>query len=189
MKRQIELHERKVPYTLKVSKRAKRLRLAIYCNGAFVVTAPKDLEQSLVEKFIIKKSQWVLDKIDYFSVFAKSLKVKNTKADFLKYKEQAQALAEQKVDQFNKIYGFKYHQINIKDQKTRWGSCSKKGNLNFNYKIALLPEKLAEYIVVHELCHLGEFNHSQKFWNLVARGMPDYLEIKEELKRSGLYLH
>jgi hypothetical protein len=62
----------------------------------------------------------------------------------------------------------------------------RKGNLNFNYKIALLPERLADYIIVHELCHLKEVNHSQKFWNLVAKMMPDYLEIRNELKRSGI---
>ncbi|MCU0660293.1 MAG: M48 family metallopeptidase [Candidatus Pacebacteria bacterium] len=90
---------------------------------------------------------------------------------------------------FNKVYKFKFNKVSIKNQKTRWGSCSKRGNLNFNYKIALLPEKLAEYVVVHELCHLGQFNHSQKFWNLVAKTMPDYLDIKEELKRSGLRFH
>jgi len=94
-----------------------------------------------------------------------------------------------KVAKFNKIYGFEYNKINIKNQKTRWGSCSKKGNLNFNYKIALLPERMAEYIVVHELCHLGEFNHSRKFWNLVAKTMPEYQEITEDLKRSGLRFH
>ncbi len=189
MKKHIELHKRKVPYTLKVSKRAKRLRLAIYCDGVFVVTAPRNLEMNLVEKYIIQKSQWVLDKLDYFSGFAESFKVKNTKVEFIKHKENAQKLAEKKVAKFNKIYKFKYSKINIKNQKTRWGSCSKKGNLNFNYKIALLPERLAEYIVVHELCHLGQFNHSRKFWNLVAKTIPNYLDIKEDLKRSGLRFH
>jgi predicted metal-dependent hydrolase len=189
MKKHIELHKRKVPYTLKVSKRAKRLRLAVYCDGAFVVTAPRHLPGNMVERFIIQKSQWVLDKLDYFSGFAESFKVKNTKADYLKYKDIALKLAEKKVAKFNKIYKFNFNQITIKNQKTRWGSCSKKGNLNFNYKITLLPERLAEYIVVHELCHLGEFNHSRKFWNLVAKTMPDYLEIKEDLKRSGLRFH
>ena len=189
MKKNIELHKRKVPYILKVSKRAKRLRLAVYCDGAFVVTAPKHLQTTLVEKYIIEKSQWILGKIDYFSEFSESLKVKNNEADFLKYKEVAQKLAEKKVKKFNKIYKFQYNKINIKNQKTRWGSCSKKGNLNFNYKIALLPDRMAEYIVVHELCHLGEFSHSRKFWNLVAKTMPDYLKITEDLKRSGLRFH
>ncbi len=72
------------------------------------------------------------------------------------------------------------------NQRTKWGSCSKKGNLNFNYKIALMPEKIADYIVVHELCHLKEFNHSRKFWNLVVKIIPDYLEIKKELKNKSL---
>lgn len=189
MKKHIELHEREIPYTLKVSKRAKRLRLAIYCDGAFVVTTPKNLDFSVVEKFIIQKSQWVIDKLDYFRGFAESFKHKNTKAEYLKYQEQARTLATDKIAKFNKIYKFSYNKINIKNQKTRWGSCSKRGNLNFNYKIALLPERLAEYIVVHELCHLEQFNHSQKFWNLVAKSMPDYLEIKEDLKRSGLRFH
>ncbi len=189
MKKHIELQKRKVPYILKVSRQAKRLRLSVYCDGVFVVTTPRNLHSNVIEKFIIKKSQWVLDKIDYFSSFVNLFKLKNTKADFIKYKEVAQKLAEAKVTKFNKIYKFKFNKINVKNQKTRWGSCSRKGNLNFNYKIALLPERLAEYIVVHELCHLGEFNHSYKFWNLVAKTIPGYLEIKEDLKRSGLRFH
>jgi len=189
MTKHIELHKRKVPYTLKVSNRAKRLRLAVYCDGAFVVTAPKNIHPNIIEKFIIQRSQWVLDKIDYFSNFSGSFKTKNTKADYLEYKEKAHNIAEEKILKFNKLYKFKFNKINIKNQKTRWGSCSRKGNLNFNYKIALLPERLSEYIIVHELCHLGEFNHSRKFWNLVSKGIPDYLEIKNELKINGLKFH
>lgn len=189
MKKHIELHKRKVPYTLKVSKRAKRLRLAVYCDGAFVVTAPRNLQTNIIERFIVQKSQWVIDKIDYFSTFSNSLKTKNTKLEFLKYKDQALTLAKERITKYNKIYKLKFNKINIKNQKTRWGSCSKKGNLNFNYKIALLPIKLTDYVIVHELCHLEQFNHSHKFWNLVAKGMPDYLDIKNELKKSGLRFH
>ena len=109
-----------------------------------------------------------------------------SKKDYKKYKAEAERFLYDRVDVLNKFYGFKYNKINVKNQKTRWGSCSKKGNLNFNYKIALLPQKMADYIVVHELCHLGQFNHSQKFWNLVAKGMPDYLEIRDELKKAGM---
>jgi predicted metal-dependent hydrolase len=186
MKKHIELHKRKVSYTLKVSQRAKRLRLSVYCDGAFVVTAPQNVTSGLIEQFIIRKSQWVLDKLDYFKSFSKTFFVKNTKADYIKYKIQAKQLAEQKVTQFNKIYRFDFNTINIKNQKTRWGSCSRKGNLNFNYKIAFLPEKLADYIIVHEICHLGQFNHSQKFWNLVAKTIPDYREIRNELRSIGV---
>lgn len=189
MKKDIELHKRKVQYTLKVSNRAKRMRLAVYCDGDFVVTAPRHVSNSIVEKFIISRSGWILDKMNFFKSLEGSSLFKDTKATFDLYKEQAQILAENRVEHYNKIYKFKFNKITIKNQKTRWGSCSKKGNLNFNYKIALLPESLADYIVVHELCHLGEFNHSQKFWNLVAKVMPNYLEIRNDLKKQGLTLH
>lgn len=110
----------------------------------------------------------------------------NSKKDFIKHKEQALLLARNRVAYFNNSYNFGLNKINIRNQKTRWGSCSKKGNINFNYKIAFLPARLADYIIVHELCHLGEFNHSSSFWNLVAQTAPDYLEIRRELKRTGI---
>ena len=106
----------------------------------------------------------------------------NRRREYLKYKNRARGLAQKRLVYFNQFYGFKYHRIFIKKQKTRWGSCSKKGNLNFNYKIALLPPKLADYIIVHELCHLKEFNHSKEFWNLVAENFPDYKKIRKEIR-------
>lgn len=186
MKKWIELHKKNVEYTLKVSQRARRMRLAIYCDGNFVVTAPQDMNANVIEQFIIKKSRWILDKLEYFKSISGQVFTKGTKKDYEEYKELALALAQKKINHFNNDYGFKFNKINIKNQKTRWGSCSKKGNLNFNYKIALLPERLSDYIIVHELCHLKEFNHSQKFWNLVAKIMPDYLEIRNELRKSGI---
>lgn len=105
---------------------------------------------------------------------------------YAKYKEVAREVAHKKLEEFNKIYNFKYGKISIKNQKTRWGSCSRSGNINFNYKIALLPDRLADYIIVHELCHLGEFNHSKNFWNLVEKTIPDYEQRREELKKKRL---
>lgn len=105
-----------------------------------------------------------------------------SKAEFSQYKEKARKLVEEKIAKWNAVYNFKYNRISIKNQRTRWGSCSKKGNLNFNYKLALIPTHLAEYIVVHELCHLKEFNHSKNFWDLVTKAVPDYRECRKELK-------
>ncbi len=112
---------------------------------------------------------------------------------------------EERIKYFNKKYGFHYNKINVKNQKTRWGSCSKKRNLNFNYKILFLPEKARDYIIVHELCHLRELNHSRNFWGLVAKIFPEWRakkvkfllppslslgrEIKKELKNNVLNLH
>ncbi len=97
-------------------------------------------------------------------------------------KETALKIATEKVEHFNQFYNFKYNKISIRNQKTRWGSCSKKGNLNFNFKIALLPNELADYLVVHEICHLGEFNHSENFWKLVSKQIPNYKVLRGELR-------
>jgi len=107
----------------------------------------------------------------------------NSRKDLEKYRTQASELATSRLEIFNTTYGFTYGKISIRNTKSRWGSCSKKGNLNFNYRIVFLPPHLADYLVVHELCHLGEFNHSQKFWNLVGQTIPDFKERRKELRR------
>ena len=75
--------------------------------------------------------------------------------------------------------------IAIRDQKSRWGSCSRKGNLNFNWKLIMAPPPALDYVVIHELCHLHEFNHSPRFWQLVAAQMPEYESWKKWLKQHG----
>ena len=186
MKKQINLHKRDIEYTFKTSKRARRIRLAVYCDGAFVVTAPQSMNESIIEQFIIKKSHWVIAKLEYFKKFPGWIFAKNSHRDYLKYKAEARTLALKRIEIFNQIYRYQFRRLNIKNQKTRWGSCSKTGSLNFNYKIALLPPHISDYIIVHELCHLGEFSHSPKFWSLVAKTIPDYLSIKNELKQNSL---
>ncbi len=188
MQKKIELQKRNIEYTLKLSKKSRHLRLAVYNGGEFVVTAPWRLSLPFIERFIIRKSKWVLEKIDQLIALPKPIKAKSSKIDYLKYKAVARKIARDKMNYFNQFYNFKWRKIAIKNTKTRWGSCSKQGNINFNYKIALLPEKLADYIIVHELCHLGELNHSRRFWALVSRSVPDYRQIKQELHKNSLKL-
>ncbi len=109
------------------------------------------------------------------------LRRKNRK-EYLACKESARQLVLERIKHYNDFYQFKVGRISIKNQKSRWGSCSKKGNLNFNYKIIFLPKEVADYVVVHELCHLGQFNHSPAFWQLVAQTLPQYQELKKKLK-------
>lgn len=178
--------EKKISYKLKRSKRAKRMRLAVYCDGAVVVTSPFGVQQPLIEKFLTDKKQWVRDKIQFFkSVDSKAIRTFSHR-DYLENKDGALALVHERVRFYNKVYGFSFNKIFIKNQKTRWGSCSKKGNLNFHYKIAFMPEKFLDYVVVHELCHLKEFNHSKNFWALVKESLPNYLDIKKEFRKYQL---
>ena len=103
-------------------------------------------------------------------------------ANYVKNKERARVLVHQRVFHFNKIYNFEFGRIAIKDQRRVWGSCSAKGNLNFNYRLVFLPQGLSDYVIVHELCHLKELNHSKNFWELVKIAVPDHKDIRRKLK-------
>lgn len=102
---------------------------------------------------------------------------------YLAHKEQARALIHDRLHHFNQHYGLTWNRVAIRNQRRCWGSCSSLGNLNFSYKLLFLPPHLTDYIVVHELCHLLELNHGQRFWELVAEQIPDHRERRHELRR------
>lgn len=165
-------------YTLKTSARAKYIRITVRPDGTVAVTKPKRVSIHMVEHYIKEKSSWIEEKLRSLPQIQT---IQHTTQEISRLKIQALHIVEEKVKFFNAHYLFAYKKISIKNQKTRWGSCSKQGNLNFNYKIAVLPERLADYLVVHELCHLGEFNHSQNFWDLVGEVLPNYKALRAEL--------
>jgi predicted metal-dependent hydrolase len=110
--------------------------------------------------------------------------IRQSAADFAEKKAAALLLITEKAERFNAFYKFAYASIRIKNQRSRWGSCSSKGNLNFNYSLIYLPSHLADYVVVHELCHLKALNHGPSFWNLVKEAMPDYALRRRELRQK-----
>jgi len=182
-KKKITLRNEKIEYTLRKHRQAKRLKVAIYCDGNCVVTLPWHMGILNAEQFIRKNGEWILEKMKAMKkIGRKSIFARSDHKEYLKLKEYARDFVSKRLEKYNQIYGFNYKNVAIRNQKTRWGSCSAKGNLNFNYKIILLPPRHAEYIIVHELCHLKEFNHSKRFWNLVAQTFPDYEKIVAQLK-------
>ncbi len=102
------------------------------------------------------------------------------------HKKIARALVENRLTHFNAYYGHTYARISIRNQKTRWGSCSTKGTLSFNVRLIFLPPHLIDYIVIHELCHLAQMNHSPLFWSLLVRTCPQYRNCREELRHISL---
>lgn len=183
MTNRITLRNEKIEYQLKKHRRAKRLKVAIYCGGDVVVTAPWRMNFSNVERFIRQNAQWIIDKLKKMRrEREQSIFVKNNPKEYRRLKEAARAFVHQRLEKWNAHYGFSYKRVFIRNQRTRWGSCSSNGNLSFNYKIILLPSKLADYIIVHELCHLREFNHSRRFWNLVSQTFPDHEKIVAKMK-------
>lgn len=174
--------EQKIKYQLKKSARARRMRLAVYCDGSVVATAPHHFSDNYIENWIHEKADWILRKIKYFEKKGFRSVPKRTRGEYKKYKEQSRMLAENRLKYFSSAYGIDYGKISIRNQKTRWGSCSRHGNLSFNYKIAKIAPHLADYIIVHELCHIRQFNHSKNFWSLVALTVPDYKNIRKQIK-------
>ena len=100
----------------------------------------------------------------------------------MQHKESARTLVHARIAHYNELYQVEIKRVAIKNSRSRWGSCSLGGNLNFNYRLVLLRQELADYVVVHELCHLKHFNHSADFWAEVARACPGWKALRRELK-------
>jgi predicted metal-dependent hydrolase len=179
-------YSKNIEYTIRKSARAKRLRLAVYCDGTVVLTTPVGTKASVIERFFEEKKQWVQRKLELFQSVDNTLLTAHSDDDYNERKDEARALVLRRARHYNKVLGVVWKDVVIKNQKTRWGSCSKKGNITINYKILYLPRKLQDYVIVHEMCHLKEFNHSKKFWRLLASVLPEWEEIKGELKSHGL---
>lgn len=189
MLKRIKLKDREISYTLKASKRARHLRLSIHLDGCLVVTQPRFFSDRTTENFIVVHADWIIKHLDRFAQNPLSLTAAtNPRIDYLAKKEEARILINDRLNYFNRFYNFEYKKVGIRNQSTRWGSCSRRGNLSFNYRLVDLAPAVSDYIIVHELCHLQEFNHSSYFWRLVAQTLPDYKDRRRSLrsKKDGL---
>lgn len=180
-----------IDYKVLKSRRTKNLRITVKQTGECVVSAPRWVTENTIKQFVESKLDWVLKVLKNFKdkgflPIEKRQTKKQKRQEYLKLKEKARSLVLERLEFFNRHYNFKYNKIAIRAQSTRWGSCSANKNLNFNYKVALLSPYLLDYIVVHELCHLGQFNHSKAFWFLVGETIPDFKERVMELKKQNV---
>lgn len=182
-KRNININGKNIEYTLKKVKGSKSVRLAVHADGRFVISAPKWYPMYVINRFIEEKSQWIFDKVKDIDFDCVAKKKEDDEEHYRKSIGLARAVVNSRLEFFNRHYGFSYNRVSIKNQKTCWGSCSQKSNLNFNYNIINLSEQQRDYVIVHELCHLQELNHSQNFWKLVSQKVPDYRKIRQELKK------
>ncbi|MEN9582697.1 MAG: hypothetical protein RL641_651 [Candidatus Parcubacteria bacterium] len=167
---------------IKKSSRAKRLRLTVRADGTVLLTQPALMPAETALKFAHEKGDWIARAVAYYKK-ADILPIpKPSKRDYDKYKREAKLLVLEKLRFHNEHYHFDFKNVSIKNQKSRWGSCSRHKNLNFSYRIVFLPEHLQDYLVVHELCHTKVFNHGYEFWHLVKEKIP-ITHIREFKKR------
>lgn len=147
--------------TLEIKRRARvrYLRLAIDSVGAVTLTAPKTYPFFLIKLFITKKWSWIIEKSQQRKNRPSLLAIKHAPIEINNFKKITKNLVLERLGHFNQFYNLQYKKISVRNQKSRWGSCSSKSSLSFNYRLCLLPRELADYIIVHELCHLQEMNH------------------------------
>jgi predicted metal-dependent hydrolase len=172
-----------IDYTLRRSSRARRVSLSVSSRGELTATIPELAGTRLAETFIREKIRWILKNQSHAERSSRAT-LPSDHASYQRHKEAARAMVRARLSHFNKQYQFAVGGVRIKNTSSLWGSCSSKRNLNFNYRLVLLPQVLADYVIVHELCHLAELNHSPRFWRLVATVLPQYRQYEKQL---GLY--
>lgn len=163
----------------------KTVAIQIMPDGQVLVRCPVRLKEDAVAAFVKEKAAWIQKQLARLCLEDVG---KLTPDEINQLRRQARELVAQRVQYYAAQMGVSYGRISIRAQHTLWGSCSSKRNLNFNCLLALVPMEVLDYIVVHELCHLKEMNHSEKFWQEVERILPDYQIQKKWLKENGTKL-
>lgn len=175
-----------ITYNL-IRSRRKTLAVEIKSDGQIIVRAPYRISKKEIDRFVLEKADW----IEKHQNAVKSRQAAMTQTKRLT-SDEIRELADkalidipERVRHYAPYVGVSYGRITIRNQKTRWGSCSAKGNLNFNCLLMLAPPEVRDYVVVHELCHRLEMNHSTRFWAQVEKVLPDYRIHKKWLKDHG----
>ncbi|MDF3001857.1 MAG: metal-dependent hydrolase [Bacillota bacterium] len=169
--------------------RSKRKTLALYVrqDGSLEVRSPLKTSKRYIEDFIKQKQDWITTTRSKLSERQETKKtVQISAADAARYKKQAKEYLQHKCRYYSQLMGLIPSAVRINSAKTRWGSCNGRGEINFTFRLIFAPEELIDYVVVHELAHLKEMNHSASFWAVVEQTMPDY---RERRKRMREYQH
>lgn len=177
------IEDMEIPVITKKSKR-KTMALTVTREGELIVKAPLFMTDKQIKKFVDSKTYWI-----YKTVKRQKAQNENRKQFSPEEKErlrkEARRIFTQKTREYEKRIGVTCKKIRIGEQKTRWGSCSSSGTVSYNWRLILMPEAIQNYIVVHELCHCLEMNHSERFWELVTFYMPEAKECDRWLKIHG----
>ena len=160
------------------------MALKVEEDGTITVRAPYRVSVRDADRFVEGHKEWIFSRI---AMYEKQRAMKRTysEAEREAGKKLAKKVFAEKCRSYSAQMGVTYGTISVREQKTRWGSCSAKGNLNFNWKLVLMPEEILDYVVVHELAHRIQMNHSPAFWAIVERFVPDYKARRQWLKVNG----
>lgn len=168
----------------------KTLSVSIQPDCTITVRAPRSVSDSQIRRFLIEKQHWLITKYleakqKQETIPCSDLTDTQRAALTRRYIDAAKEYFPKRVAYFHQFTGGTYSRITIRDQKTRWGSCSSKGTLSFNWRLMLAPPAILDYVVVHELCHLRHMDHSPAFWQAVGEVFPDYASARKWLRKHG----
>ncbi len=169
----------------------KTIGLEVGLSGKVVLRAPKRAPYRMLQSFLEERKEWIIEKHQLMEQIRREetqREPKDYELDSEKknaYRCQAGKILAVRAAYYAEQMGVDYGCITVKETKTRWGSCSAKGNLNFHWKLILMPQEILDYVVVHELAHRKEMNHSERFWKIVESILPDYRERRKWLRENG----
>ncbi|MCR5301165.1 MAG: M48 family metallopeptidase [Lachnospiraceae bacterium] len=170
-----------------VRSRRRTVSVEIRPDMTVLVRAPKRMPLYEIDRFVDSNEVWIEKHLE--KVRKRNEKTSNVKPlsreELMALGNEAVKIIPGKVRYYADKLGVTYGRITIRNQKTLWGSCSAKGNLNFNCLLMKAPEAVQDYVIVHELCHRLEMNHSRKFWDRVSAVLPDYKKYRKWLKEEG----
>lgn len=165
----------------------RSVSLEIRPDGKITLRVPKSMTYREIEKFIEEKSPWIEKSLAKCHCDNSEV-VPFTDDEIKEMADKALKIIPPKVEYYAGLIGVTYGRITIRNPKTRWGSCSSKGNLNFSCLLVLMPEKVMDSVIIHELCHRKEMNHSDRFYSEILKIMPDYFDCDKWLKENGFKL-
>jgi hypothetical protein len=178
-------------YTIKdallIRSKRKTVAIQIKPDCSLIIRAPMRMSTCEINKFLAEKSDWIEKNLEKQQKNIDKLENTNpmSQEELAYLTDMAKHILPKKVEYFADLIGVDFDRITIRHQKSRWGSCSSKGNLNFNCLIMLMPDEIIDYIVVHELCHRKEMNHSYNFKREVEKILPDYKKRELWLKENS----
>ena len=175
MKEQVEI----------IRSKRKTVAIQIKSDGRVVVRAPLRMSGAAIRRLVEEKSDWIEKHLARIRRQNESAEPAFTPEQLRQLAEAARQDLPRRAARFAPLVGVSWGRITIRAQKSRWGSCSTRGNLNFNCLLMLCPEEVRDYVVVHELCHRKEMNHSRRFWQELARVLPEYEKQRQWLKSNG----
>ncbi len=174
-------------YTVEVKRSERRsISLEIQPDGSVLVRAPLRMSMPRVRAFVERHRVWIERRLQ--ALQAQPPVERLSEAELAALKKAASAVFSERAAFFAPRLGVRYQRLTVRCQKSKWGSCSGKGNLSFNCLLLLAPPEVLDYVVVHELCHLLEMNHSPRFWALVESILPDCAERRRWLREHGAAL-